>query len=274
MSNIIEMQTQEKRKIIMRRAMMCLLVCMLVVNIHADNFMRVAVKGGASSNPAHDTLSIGGGAGMEVGFRSQNSNGWFVDVGLGVDYGVLNDYKSDSTSMEHKTDYQGDAYVANQQFDRLRNQHSAFSFVLPIMGGYEYERFYIMAGVQLKGGVIGRSQTRGFMTETLEYDNLIDNLQTKEYDFYGDIYRVGPSFDVQVSGEIGLQLTRDRRISPRKAHLAMKNLYLSVFVDYTVFTTRPVMPLTAGLKLTCLMQLKAKKKCVCLSNIQKKRRRR
>lgn len=268
------MQKQGKKAIMICRAMMCLLVCMFVVNVQADKFVRVAVKGGVSSNPAHDTLSIGGGAGMEIGIRSQNSSGWFVYVGLGIDYGVLNDYRSDSTSVEHRTDYQGDAYVANQQFDRLRNQHSAFSFVLPIMGGYEYERFYIMAGVQLKGMVVGRSQTRGFMTETFEYDNLIDNLQTKEYDFYGDIYSVGPSFDVQVGGEIGLQLTRDRHVSPRKSHMALRNVYLSAFVDYTVFSTRPIMPLTAGLKLTCLMQLKAKKKCVCLRNIQKKRRRR
>ena len=266
------MKKQYEKVMLRRCAIMILLVSMFIANVYADKFVSVAVKGGASSNPAHDTLSLGGGAGMGIGFRSQNSRGWFVDVGLGIDYGVLNDYRSDSVSMEHRTDYEGDAYVANQQFYKLRNQYNSFGFVLPIMGGYEYERFYFMAGVQLKGVVLGSDQVRGFITETLEYDNLIDNLQTKEYDYYGDMYRVGPSLEVQISAEIGMQLTRDRHIPSRKEHLAMRNIYLAAFVDYTVFSTRDIMPFTVGVKLTCLMQLKGKKKCVCLNNIQKKQR--
>lgn len=267
------MQKQGKRAIMIRRAMMCLLACMFVVNIYADDFVRVAVKGGATSDPAYDTLSIGRAVGVEVAYRKQNYSGWFVDVGLGLNSATLNNYRPDSVSSEQRTDYQGDAFLVNQQFAELRNRYNSISFVLPIMGGYEYERFYAMAGVQLKGIVLNRAQTRGFITETFEYDNLIDALPNKAYDLYGDMYKVGPSLDVQVSAEIGVQLTRDRRIPSRKAHMAIKNAYLSAFVDYTVFSTRPIMPLTAGLKLSCLLQVK-KYKCICLKNVQKKRRRR
>ena len=102
----------------------------------------------------------------------------------------------------------------------------------------------------------------------LEVEESAVQLQKTRSEFEGDItlltfpfVKAARKAPEQVSAEIGVQLTRDRRIPSRKAHMAIKNAYLSAFVDYTVFSTRHIMPLTAGVKLSCLLQVK-KYKCI------------
>lgn len=238
---------------LIKRHWAIVLLCILAIAAHADNHMRVTIKDGVTTNPMHDTLSIGGAGGVEIGYRWQYQKRWLIDVGLGLGYGIIVNHFPDSISNEQRADYQGDTYIAKQQFTQLHNQLNALTLTLPIMAGYEYRRFYAMASVQLQGVIPTSLATKAILTQTFEYDKLIDPLNQKSQSPYSRTKQIIPSFDIQVCTEIGIQLSDGFKY--RNYRSGLRTTYLSVFVDYSVYATRPTFPLTIGAKLTWLLQM-------------------
>lgn len=256
-----KMQIRLTQNMLVRHVVLAFFLCVLTINMHAENYMHVSVKGGVNNNPTHDTLSIGGMGSMELGYRWQHMSGWMMDIGLGLGYGIINDLLPDSIRSEQGMDYQGDTYIKHEYLSEMRDELKALTFALPIKFGYGYQRFYAMAGVQLKGQLPLSLQTKGILTETLEYENLIDQLPQKSQTPYSAPHDKSFTFDVQVCAEIGMRLNYGYKYSNRST--GIRNTYLAAFVDYSVYTTRPTIPLTVGVKLTWLLQINPDN-CRCL----------
>jgi len=136
-------------------------------------------------NNAHDVRSLGGvGFGVGGGYELHRRN-FIFQTGLELQNlrGVLSldDFVHTRVNM---IDTEGDSYRGNFYFTENRDIYSLGYLNIPLMFGFQGQRFYFLAGGKVGINVFGNSSSRGTIRATGDYPDLLGVFENMPNHFF------------------------------------------------------------------------------------------
>ncbi len=170
-------------------------------------------------------------------------NGFMVQIGLEGSFSYLNNSLDNMDFRIKMKDTEGDPFVMHASVADCKDVVRTADVRIPILVGYEYNRFYFLAGAKVGVSLWGTTQTKSQLSTKGEYDRFIDwfenvpnhdfaNNQTIKSSAYKLKFKA-PSVDLHI--EVGGRLDKIFPIHERTNDLRHDyRLYLAIFADYGV----------------------------------------
>lgn len=235
------------------------------LNAKVDHYMGLYVDAGEwSLMPAQSKYSMSYGAGGDLGFLYELQAGakykparFLFDVGLGVKGG----WTSYMQSSDMEIPLPGQKDLDEDTFDyiyEVKDRHDSYADVtvhVPVLLGFQYKRFYMLAGVKLTPHFLTFMQIDAKVKTYGRYEQFAIHSNMPEYQFFDNIPLKGSSratlnFHADASLEIGGRLgtITDETgfdVPPRNIECRLAGFVDYGFMDMHYSPAQPLEGLTA-----------------------------
>ena len=190
------------------------------------------------------SLGVGGGAGflyeLQAG-KNYHPARFLLNVGVGA-WGGMTSYAQSSDFAEeltNQTDLQGDPFVYVYEVKNRHDQYSSVAVQVPLMIGFHYHRFYMLAGAKVNTHIYTKEKTKADITTYGKYDDIPALTGMPEYQFFDNIRKTGtakPSckLDLNLSLELGGRLGVVTEASGYDVPKRTIEYRMAAFVDYGI----------------------------------------
>ena len=188
------------------------------------------------------SLGVAGGAGFMYELQAGKAHRparFLLDVGVGA-WGGMTSYAQSSNMtvvVPDQFDLQGDLFDYVYEVKNRHDQYKNVSIQIPIMLGFQYHKFYMMAGVKINTGIYTKTFTTADLTTYGRYADIPELRNMPDYQFFNDAKLNGSAktsfkMDVNASLEIGGRLGLVTDASGYDVPKRKIEYRLAGFIDY------------------------------------------
>ena len=190
------------------------------------------------------SLGVAGGAGflyeLQAG-KAYHPARFLLDVGVGAWGGFTSYAQSTDMTVEllNQLDLQGDRFDYVYEVKNRHDQYKNVSIQVPILLGFHYHRFYMLAGAKINTAIMTKAYTSADITTYGRYADIPELRNMPDYQFFNDAKLNGSAktslkLDVSVSLELGGRLGVVTEASGYDVPRRTVECRLAGFVDYGI----------------------------------------
>lgn len=188
------------------------------------------------------SLGVAGGAGfmyeLQAG-KAYHPARFLFDVGVGAWGGMTSYAQSSDMTVElfNQLDLQGDRFDYVYEVKNRHDQYKNVSIQVPILFGFHYHRFYMMAGAKINTAIFTKAYTSADITTYGRYADIPELRNMPDYQFFNDAKLNGSAktslkLDVNLSLEVGGRLGVVTEASGYDVPKHTIECRLAGFIDY------------------------------------------
>ena len=166
------------------------------------------------------SLGVAGGAGFLYELQAGQNTGkakFLFDVGVGLQGGMTSFMQSTNSTIPplKLKDTDGDLLDYIYNVNNRHDQYSDFALQIPLMIGFQYNRFYALAGVKIHAHVLTKAHTTASLTtyghyEAFEFEDLYNDPANQFFTDYPlskstkTTFKPEVAISLEVGGRLGL----------------------------------------------------------------------
>jgi len=169
-------------------------------------------------------------------------NGFILQAGIEGEFEYITNRVNNNDFTFEMVDTEGDDFIMHAMVDKCKDVIQLFNCYVPVYVGYEYRRFYFLAGAKVGINLYGSTSTSSLISTKAEYERYMGWLENMpNHDLQNDVLVKSDTYKLMVTSpsvvghlEIGGRLGSFSLEKGADVPKSKYRFYISAYADYGI----------------------------------------